>query len=56
MANPNKGSINQIAGLDVVTWMQQQGWIERSMAPAPQRLRYLGGWFDRVEAGEEEHF
>jgi hypothetical protein len=53
---PNRGRKDQIAGVDVVTWMQQRGLVVSSMAPAPQRLRHLGVWFERAEFGEEEHF
>jgi len=56
MAKPNRGRKDQVDGVDVVTWMQRSGWVVSSMAPAPQRLRHLGVWFERVELEEEEHF
>ncbi len=56
MTKPNRGRQDQIDGVDVVTWMQRKGLVVSSMAPAPQRLRHLGVWFERVEFGEEEHF
>jgi hypothetical protein len=56
MGKPNKGRKDQIDGVDVVTGMQQRGLVVSSMAPAPERLRYLGVWFERVESGDEEHF
>jgi len=56
MAKPNKGRADRIDGMDVVTWMQRKGLVVSSMAPAPDRLRHLGVWFERLEFGEEEHF
>jgi len=56
MAKPNKGRVDLIDGMDVVAWMRREGWIQSGLAPAPQRLRHLGVWFERAEFGEEEHF
>ena len=56
MAKPNKGRADRIEGMDVVAWMRREGLVQSGLAPAPQRLRHLGVWFERVELEEEEHF
>jgi hypothetical protein len=56
MAKPNKGRADRIEGMDVVAWMRREGLVQSGLAPAPDRLRHLGVWFERVELEEEEHF
>jgi hypothetical protein len=56
MAKPNKSRADHIDGMDVVAWMQREGWIQSGMAPAPQRMKHLAAWYERRELDEEEHF